>query len=448
MTVVEPGKPARVVDTAAAGAGPLFTVAPRADGGAPTLEFRATLTGAFTALMATLEYSCDGGTTFQAHPAGTGLNFRTAPVRQVRDVVPGWDYRLNFTLFAGGTRVSINAEVIALPAATLPLKAVDGATGTGTTQSKLFTVGPRAGGLSSTIEFEATATGNFTALRANLEYSCDGNTWHDYPGATGLDFRSVPVQQVQNVVPGRDYRLNITNFAGGTQVSVNGAAVGAPGDVVEFRKLEYERASIRYNNIYEAMWQIFSYMTAIAAAILTFGGDRLQLNFLLVVACLPLLFWFWATYLPLDAYGRNCLNTLKQIETDINRDWPGANLFHYRDFGLLTSKVRIKGRGTERVKLRVCLGAVLLHAAFIVLVFNLFWVRKPLPWAVQKTSETKVTITNLGELKPTSGRENAPAAPSQQRPSEPSARSQSSQGVNSPSKGGSETPPTLPRDHK
>lgn len=37
-------------------------------------------------------------------------------------------------------------------------------------------------------------------------------------------------------------------------------------------KLEYEQAAERYENIYKAIWQIFSYMGILAAGILTFGS--------------------------------------------------------------------------------------------------------------------------------------------------------------------------------
>lgn len=103
------------------------------------------------------------------------------------------------------------------------------------------------------------------------------------------------------------------------------------GRALSAYKLEYQLAATRYENIYKAIWQIFSYLAAIAGAILTFGGDHFQHNFLWVLASLPLFFWCVSTYLPMDRYGHSCLNRLAKIEEEIN-GLSGSDIKHYRDF--------------------------------------------------------------------------------------------------------------------
>lgn len=87
-------------------------------------------------------------------------------------------------------------------------------------------------------------------------------------------------------------------------------------------KLEYEKGAERYENIYRSMWSIFSYLTAVTAGLLAFGSDRINPHALIWIAAIPLLFWFWTTYLPLDRYGNRAVDRLVEIERLLN------NRFH------------------------------------------------------------------------------------------------------------------------
>lgn len=87
---------------------------------------------------------------------------------------------------------------------------------------------------------------------------------------------------------------------------------------LELYKLEYERAAIRYEDIYKAVWQIFSYLSAVTAVIIAFGMDRFQSDVSTLLICLPLFFWFWSTYMPLDRYGSGTLDRLRAIEQIVN----------------------------------------------------------------------------------------------------------------------------------
>lgn len=105
----------------------------------------------------------------------------------------------------------------------------------------------------------------------------------------------------------------------------------------ELYKLEYERAAIRYEDIYKAVWQIFSYMTAVSGALLAFGGDRFQENLFWLLASAPLVYWFLGTYLPLNTYGANIGARLSAIEEQLNSDY-GVSLNQYRSFEQRTTK--------------------------------------------------------------------------------------------------------------
>jgi hypothetical protein len=96
-------------------------------------------------------------------------------------------------------------------------------------------------------------------------------------------------------------------------------------------RLEYEKAAERYENVYRSMWTIFSYLTAIAAGLLAFGAERIEPHALICLAALPLVFWFWTTYLPLDRYGNGAVARLAELEGLLNERF-GAELSHFRGF--------------------------------------------------------------------------------------------------------------------
>lgn len=127
---------------------------------------------------------------------------------------------------------------------------------------------------------------------------------------------------------------------------------------LELYRLEYERAAIRYEDIYKALWQIFSYLTAISAALLAFGSDRFQENLFFFLVCVPLIFWFWATYWPLNKYGDLCLDRLADIEKELNKEHK-TKLSHYTDF---------KRRPSEGLRVRY-----IVYGCFVVLHGIFFW---------------------------------------------------------------------------
>lgn len=94
----------------------------------------------------------------------------------------------------------------------------------------------------------------------------------------------------------------------------NGTSADPRQQQIDLLKLEYQLAAERYENIYKAIWQHFSYMAALAAGILAFGAKTLPLYLVATIACFPLTFWFLATFIPMDRYGQETRAVLKEIE--------------------------------------------------------------------------------------------------------------------------------------
>ena len=111
-------------------------------------------------------------------------------------------------------------------------------------------------------------------------------------------------------------------------------------EAVEIYKMEYEKAAERYNNLYNAAWTNFSYMALVAGGLLTFGGARFVTPVTALLACIPLLFWWIATFEPLNRYGDKVLKELGDIENALNalcisQDFPPdarKGLTHFRRF--------------------------------------------------------------------------------------------------------------------
>lgn len=105
---------------------------------------------------------------------------------------------------------------------------------------------------------------------------------------------------------------------------------------LELMKFEYEQAAQRYENIYRAVWQIFSYMALLTGAILTFGSrSQLPFKWVVIIAPFPLIFWLFAIFFPMDKYGQLVRKRLKEIEQCINETFLTSSSYkfsHYIEF--------------------------------------------------------------------------------------------------------------------
>jgi hypothetical protein len=164
---------------------------------------------------------------------------------------------------------------------------------------------------------------------------------------------------------------------------------------LEFWKIEYEKAAERYENIYKAVWQNFQYLALVSAAILTFGKEALPAGINMLLAGLPVLFWFVAQYIPMDRYGVAARERLAELEKAFNEyfeEHSGNSRFkpdfrHYTEFSKnFEGNKREKGlfESTYRVRTAIKISAVVMFVIWfglIVLAFDC-----PTYFAVEKKS--------------------------------------------------------------
>ena len=105
---------------------------------------------------------------------------------------------------------------------------------------------------------------------------------------------------------------------------------------LDLLKLEYDKGADRYENIYKAVWQHFSYMAVVSAGILTFMANKYAPGTVVSLVCLPLLFWVIATFVPMDNYGEDTRDRMAEIEGQINDLYFPAigdpQIVHYSSF--------------------------------------------------------------------------------------------------------------------
>jgi hypothetical protein len=166
--------------------------------------------------------------------------------------------------------------------------------------------------------------------------------------------------------------------------------------ILELYKLEYTTGVKRHDDIYKSMWTNFSYMAILAGGILTFGKGVLPIDFIGAIACVPLIYWFWSSFLPLDRYGNQVSETMEELEKFINVTYFGNNqnqsssdstkkdlnerqsgIFLYTDFESRKKEKKYKGKNPLikiRQNIRVIHSAVfftiILHSVFLGLLIN------------------------------------------------------------------------------
>lgn len=149
-------------------------------------------------------------------------------------------------------------------------------------------------------------------------------------------------------------------------------------DLMELYKMEYETCAKRYNDLYSAAWTNFSYMALFAGGLLTFGGTRFVTPLTALLACLPLLFWWIATFEPLNRYGDDVQADLGKTEvalnalaiSNVNASQGTKNgLSHFQDFANRAGKT-----STERIVAKWVIGILFfILLLLIALVIFLDW---------------------------------------------------------------------------
>jgi hypothetical protein len=119
---------------------------------------------------------------------------------------------------------------------------------------------------------------------------------------------------------------------------------------LEWLKHEYERASVRYNELYASIWTIFNYMAIVAGAIFSLSSDQLPLDIRIIAAMVPLGIWYLGAYKPLNRYGENVIESLTRIEScvgdlifvnpdpDAHGGMPACKPSHYTSFAQFRKK--------------------------------------------------------------------------------------------------------------
>jgi hypothetical protein len=90
--------------------------------------------------------------------------------------------------------------------------------------------------------------------------------------------------------------------------------------LVDLLTKEYEIAAQRYDNIYNATWRIFSYMAIVSGGILSFGAEAIDPWWVAgVIACIPLIFWYFASFIPLNQHGDRVSARIVNIERSLTK---------------------------------------------------------------------------------------------------------------------------------
>lgn len=194
--------------------------------------------------------------------------------------------------------------------------------------------------------------------------------------------------------------------------------------ILELYKLEYTTAVKRHDDIYKSMWTNFSYMAILAGGILTFGKESLSIEFLIIIACLPLTFWFCGSYLPLDKYGRLAANRASKIEdlineicsedfkkyrNEANRDKQDAGLSLYQDFEGRNDKTQniVKAKHKNRIEkfvnwlehkssVRASVGVSFGLLLIVIIIAFICWAKGGFqPYKIRKTETTETKLESI-----------------------------------------------------
>lgn len=127
--------------------------------------------------------------------------------------------------------------------------------------------------------------------------------------------------------------------------------------------IEYEQCMDSYRHTYATIWQAGSIFAAVSAAIIAFASKSTDGSipwWIQLLAPVPVLFWWWGIYWPMNRYGEWRSNRLKSIENLLSEGGaaPDLSMEHFRRFdrerkGDVKEKETIKDRGIRYSKERL-----------------------------------------------------------------------------------------------
>lgn len=141
----------------------------------------------------------------------------------------------------------------------------------------------------------------------------------------------------------------------------------ATNDVaLKLYQMEYEQCLSAYQDLYNSVWRIFSYMSALAAALVVFAREFLTPSGTVLVATVPLVLWIFCIYLPMDRYGILRSKRLAEIEEKLSGKYE-VELKPFRRIEEARGEKHIWPWGKRwRVRYGVYLLAVVLLGIFVV----------------------------------------------------------------------------------
>jgi hypothetical protein len=140
-------------------------------------------------------------------------------------------------------------------------------------------------------------------------------------------------------------------------------------DRIELYKMEYQQCVSCYQDLYNSIWRIFSYLSAVTAAVLVFGTQYLTISATVAASTIPLLVWFLFIYLPMDWYGHVRSDRLAEIEQGLSGD--------LKHFTLLKNNKKLEWRfWRARPHWRVIHGMCILAALLLISLGVSLWSAK------------------------------------------------------------------------
>lgn len=124
-------------------------------------------------------------------------------------------------------------------------------------------------------------------------------------------------------------RLGLPVFESVDELPPNGdrSPVRLSESAIRVLLTEYGECAASYRHTYATIWQAGGILGAASAALLAFSQGWVQL-----IAPLPILAWYLALFLPMDAYGELRSRRLEEIEERLSAGVEGVDMRHFRRY--------------------------------------------------------------------------------------------------------------------
>lgn len=146
---------------------------------------------------------------------------------------------------------------------------------------------------------------------------------------------------------------------------------------------EYTQCMESYRHTYATIWQAGAIFAAISAGIITFAEKSNVDNsnsispLILILAPLPLLFWWWGIFIPMNRYGEYRRNRLVDIEIILRHpSIRGLHMKHFTGFTSGTNENILKRICTLKWLWRPRVREVVTIFGFATLILELFFLVK------------------------------------------------------------------------